>query len=436
MQTITSLDPSSSLVRRPITLQAISPSLADALRFVGVIYVISRVVLIATTVLVYFHPPVGFRGRYLPLWWVLHRWDANWYTAIAKHGYSPLHAHDAPAFFPLYPLIEHVLAPVTGGQYYFAGLLSANVAWFFALLALYLLAQQDFGTRAAQGAVIAIAAFPTSFYSFVPYPEAIFLALAIGSFWQMRQGRWALAGLLGLLAALTRQGGVLLIVPFVWEYAAQHGLIVVRWRLAVRSRFAQPVADAVYRALWLRLPVIHLDVAAFRRAVRLDVVFALAFPAGTALYCLWLWHIMGDPLAFQHAEAHWYRATMWPWQTISNGFADLARETDPFLIFRSWQEIIPVFGVGAVLVWRIRRMPVSYVVLAVPMYLLFLSNSLNHGGWAMSSQARYMLEIFPVFIVIGDLMMRHRWSLIAFCLIGIPVQLILMGGFVLGLWII
>jgi hypothetical protein len=47
------------------------------------------------------------------------------------------------------------------------------------------------------------------------YTESLFLALSVGTFYAARKDRWALAGMLGGLAALTRVTGVLLFIPVV-----------------------------------------------------------------------------------------------------------------------------------------------------------------------------------------------------------------------------
>src|SRR5207253_3156468 len=47
------------------------------------------------------------------------RWDSQWFVRIAEHGYDV--AHEAPAFFPLYPTLLAGLGRVFLGHYVLAG---------------------------------------------------------------------------------------------------------------------------------------------------------------------------------------------------------------------------------------------------------------------------------------------------------------------------
>ena len=65
--------------------------------------------------------------------------------------------------------------------------------------------------------------FPSAFFLFAGYTEALFLALAIWCVVVARRGGWWQAGVLGLLASLTRQVGLLLIIPYLYEYGVRSG---------------------------------------------------------------------------------------------------------------------------------------------------------------------------------------------------------------------
>ena len=102
--------------------------------------------------------------------------DAEHFAYIAAHGYYPL---IRTAFWPLFPALEHVLGPLTGGNYYLAGLLIANAAFFGALVALRRLAERELGPEAARRTILYLAIFPTAFYFFAPYSESLFLFLSL-----------------------------------------------------------------------------------------------------------------------------------------------------------------------------------------------------------------------------------------------------------------
>lgn len=383
------------------------------LRFVGRVFLVSRLVYCATVV-VAAHITIALplvQPVPHPFWMILRQWDARYYQEIARQGYTLARQADMPAFFPGYPIAIKIVSPLTGGDLQLAALLVANVAWFCALGLIYTLARRDFNERVARGAVMGLALFPTAFFAFAPYPTGLYLALAIGAFSQMRAGHWRSAALLGMAAALTRQSGALLLLPFGWEYARQHGWDVRRLLDNGRMRWR----------------------AALGR-VSPDVLWGAALPAGTLLFMLWLWFAIGDPLAFLHVEAHWDRTTRWPWQTIYLGMVSTQHQDSPFRAFRATQEVGVVLVTGILIGLSVRLLPKSYSLLAIVLFALFLSHPTQ--GWIMDSQARYMLEIFPIFLMFGLIYARWRWTLIPVILVCVPLQVVLLAIFARHGWVI
>lgn len=136
------------------------------------------------------------------------RWDAVWYLSIAGHGYDSARA----AFFPLYPGLIALLG-LSGLPAALAGIAVSAVALVAALAVLHRLAVLEIGAAYASAAVLAMAFFPAAFFFSAIYGESLFLLLSVGAFYAARTGRWGWAGCLGALAAATRSGGILLLVP-------------------------------------------------------------------------------------------------------------------------------------------------------------------------------------------------------------------------------
>ena len=145
-------------------------------------------------------------------------WDGVWYIKIATSGYAD--ADGSAAFFPLYPLRCVVWGVLLGGNLrdrrhrHLARLLLPGV-WL-----LYRLVDRDFGPRIAYRTALYLSIFPTAFFWQAVYSESMFLMLSIACLLFAREGRWKLSGLAGLLAALTRSAGFMLLVP--------HGRAVLR----------------------------------------------------------------------------------------------------------------------------------------------------------------------------------------------------------------
>lgn len=242
----------------------------------------------------------GDDGRETPLFTRLFeapwkRRDAGWFVAIARHGYVPNPTR--AAFFPLYPLAIRIVSHVTLGHYYLAGMVVSLAAYVGAMLLLSHITAGEVGRRAAFTAVLLISVFPTAFVFGAVYSEALFLLLSVALFFFARRGSWALAGLMGFLAGLTRSTGILLFVPLVLLYAEDRGWT---WR---RVRLSWP------------------------RDLRLG--WTLLAPAGLLTYMGYLWWRVGDPLLFATVQgSNWRRTLSWPWVDVWRGADRFGRLVD------------------------------------------------------------------------------------------------------------
>lgn len=320
------------------------------------------------------------------------RWDALRYLEIARHGYyNPIQT----AFFPLYPLLIHLGASTFGSAagYYSIGLLVSQIAFFFMLWLLRLLAERECGPEAASRATIYLALFPTALFFFAPYNESLFLLLTLGSFLALRQGHWWLTGGLGLLASLTRSAGIFLLVPFAVEYLSQH-----HW-------------------CW--------------RQVRADVLALGMIPLGMALYGWYCWVRFGDLLAFVHAQSHWGRALAWPWSGLWDQLNSLS-VAQPASFFQAHDLIdlaatvlmITLVALG----WR--RLPLVYNVYATVLLVNFLLFPLDFSD-PLASNQRFALEVFPAFLTLGLLVRRpatHQAIIMIFSGLLVLFSLVFLTG--------
>ncbi len=368
------------------------------------IFLISRLLLLGATILgAALHRPSFLTSPVTtPFWHTWQRWDAIHYAQIALHGYPHGDPTHLAAFFPLWALVLRLTLPMTGGDIAVAGLLMANCAWVIALYELAALSRELTDVATSRAVIIGLCAFPTALFGFVAYPESLFLALAIAAYRRMRAGHWLGAAILGLLAALTRQAGLFLMLPFFWEYLVQRQLgQTIRWD-------------------W--------------RGIRADILLGLGPGIGVAIYAAFLWRTVGDPLAFLHAQASWHRFWAWPWQTIWWGFLDGLIQPTRYFAFRAWQEWLTVCAM-LILAWRaIRRLPISATLYALPLLLLFLAQPVRE--WPLLSQSRFALELFPLFIVLGIWLARRRWRMITYVALCLPIQLGLMIVFSHAGWVI
>jgi hypothetical protein len=157
------------------------------------------------------------------LWALLRRYDAGWYAQIANHGYDSVITMRPDgsmgmtnlAFFPLLPGLTALLDPILPGGAGSAGVL---ISWFFGVVAaagLYAVGShlRDRATGVLLAAVWAV--IPHGFVESMGYSETLFTALAAWSLWAVLRRQWLVAGLLCVLAGLTRPTGVALILVIV-----------------------------------------------------------------------------------------------------------------------------------------------------------------------------------------------------------------------------
>ncbi len=170
----------------------------------------------------YLNQPIlddGATGLLLGPW---QRFDALHYTRIAAEGYA--HPEDS-VFPPIYPLLIWMLGGLFGGSHaahMAAGILISNVALLGLLILLHKVGSDLLGPEHAPRLLLYSALFPTGFFLFAPYSESLFLLLTLASLWLGFNDRLEWAGVLGLLAALTRLTGWVLIVPLAYQFWRRH----------------------------------------------------------------------------------------------------------------------------------------------------------------------------------------------------------------------
>jgi hypothetical protein len=329
------------------------------------------------------------------------RWDAVWYLTIAHDGYGTPDDHPQAAFYPLYPLLMRVLGWVVGSPL-LAGILVSLACFLAALALLHRLTALELGEREARGTLLLVAFFPTALFFSAVYSESLYLLVSVGAFLAARQGRWAWAGALGGLAALTRNSGVLLLLPllllFLWGPRADRAALDdVRWTV---GRWA-----AGRRAgTWARLLPRY-------RPTR-QILWLALVPAGLLAWLGWCWIALGDPAAPYEAQALWLRhfeplgAVTGGVEAAWQGLRQLvhgspepryftANGGDPFEVAGQSLMLLGflAFAVLAV-VGALRRLPLAYGVYAGVALLMTLSYPVD--AQPLISLPRYLVVLFPL----------------------------------------
>lgn len=286
--------------------------------------------------------------------------DSGWYRSIAESGYSAQSA----AYYPLFPCVSGLLARLTGLPAVFAGTLLSTACFliFTACIASGLkqpgVSARGAGLLPATPMAWVVFVFSPASYAFHSHhTESLFLLLSFLALWAGFKKRLLPAAVLGGLAALTRNQGVLI--------AAAAAFLLVR------------DADRWQRSL-----------GRFAACGILSACIYAAYPAH-------LWWKLGDPLAFLAAQAHW---------THARSAGDVFRT---FLFLNPWQGlstgnvlhhlfVVMLAGFGVVV---LRRSP-ALGVYCLGTVLLFPLQA------EFASTFRYGAVLFPTLFLAGDFATR------------------------------
>jgi hypothetical protein len=217
-----------------------------------------------------------------------------------------------------------------------------------------------------------------------------------------------LAGLLGALAAATRNLGVIVLIPLFFE--------------------------------WLRN----------RREFGLKGLASVALvPAGLLAYTAFLWGRFGEPLVFSRQQSeHWGREFANPFTTMARAW-QTAREgarylLDPDLLFISTSPV-PTLDASntlnfAFLILFLVLIGIGFAVLppGLSLYtsLIVLLGVLTPApSFPLMSLPRFVLGVFPVFLVLGYLLSRSKPSLVIWLILSSGTGVALTALFTTWRWV-
>ncbi|HEY5024733.1 MAG TPA: hypothetical protein VII76_07135 [Acidimicrobiales bacterium] len=232
-------------------------------------------------------------------------WDAKYYLQVAAHGYPTVLSARRPyaAFFPLYPLMVRVLAPVFDHDWVASGLAVSLLTGASACLAVGALARDRAGDETGVRAGWLVAVAPGAAFLSPAYADGLALALCAGALLMLDRRRWVAAGLLGGVATAASPLAVPIVIAAAWA----------AWRSGRRQAWLAPVLAS----------------------------------SGFGSYCLYLWVHMGTPFGWFDAER-----VGWQGQHHFNLFSSVGW-------FTSWTGITLVetfsIGLAAAGLWAMRR---------------------------------------------------------------------------------
>jgi hypothetical protein len=313
--------------------------------------------------------------------------DGGWYLTILRQGYvAPVGGYDEfsnVAFFPgltwITDAVQFVVRDETA-----AVLLAANGLAVGAFVAVWGAVRAWGNEVYARRATVALALFPTSYYLWMYYTEALLIAASAAAVWAARRERHNVAAAFMAVAATARLVGVVV------------GPVLALVRI-IRLR----------RVDWVSIryvlgSVVGLGTVMLRQAVE-----------------------VGDPLGFLKAGEAWGREFAGPWTALYNA-GDAIVSTLPELAEGVMLDVVAVAVVGwlSFLLWRgVRRgaWPAEPAALATVLWAVPIFSQL------IASQVRYMLACWPVLLVVADGWPRlPRWVRAAAIMLPVLITAVLL----------
>jgi hypothetical protein len=309
--------------------------------------------------------------------------DSEYYLSIAVVGYDdpevpqyvPSTGPTVPlnyAFLPAYPFVMRIVAapaaalgmdPLTAAA--FAGVAVSIVAALGAMLALHRLASPQLGEDGGIRAAFYLLIFPTGFFLAQVYSEAFFLATAFGALAFLADRRPLPAGLLAIVAVLTRPVGLALVLAIGVALA----LVIVKLR---RGESRAPLS-----AEWA------------------SWAFALIGPV--VAYAVWATSATG--MAFEVVQREYFGRGLLNLETAWRGWTDalsgMADALPPTQVYYGL-EVVAVIGAVVACAWAFRRWPVASIF-----GLATLAVSLVSGE--PQGMVRYVLAVPPIFLGLSRL---------------------------------
>ena len=297
------------------------------------------------------------------------KWDAWHYVNLAELGYTGYTEngqHLFLVFFPLYPWLVRLVSAVTGNTMA-AGLLVSFLCYSGGCAYLYRLAAWELGREAARRTVLFLSAFPYAFFFGGVMTEGLFLLTTAAALWHIRRHRWWRAGLWGVLAAMTRM----------------HGLLLIG---AAGAELVEHLGRFDWRAILRRLPAVLLPAAG-----------SLAYLGLNAA-------VTGDPFAFTVMQEHWSQGFCWISDTLWYVLQNALSFYDEAVRLQIWIPTLVLFPILFALLWYARGRLRSMYTLYAFVYLV-LNYSLS---WLLSA-GRYLSCALPFFLFAAALTEKRPW---------------------------
>lgn len=312
--------------------------------------------------------------KWLDMWGA---WDTGWLLSIVNDGYAqgprPLNEQVNWAFFPAFPIAARYIAVITGLSPIASMVLLANVCFIIFLYAVWQETCVLYGDKAADICVLLFCFAPGTHFFSSAYTESMFLMFTMIALTCARKNNWIMAGVAAALATMTRNTGLLLLLPF-----AIYAIYLMNERESsgsISERFLNFARNNTKSFV----------------CIGLSALIPLAALGG---HMMFLHYRTGDALAFLNIQAAWGRVLVLPHVTLKNMFIHIGHDTRFYFdSVYAWIAILL-----CLVLLKNRNWP--HAAFAIASILIFLSAGLG-------SVFRYTIGVAPFTMVAASILVRY-----------------------------
>lgn len=283
-------------------------------------------------------------------------WDAPHYIYLAQNWYTNVGDEaNFIVFFPLYPLLLKpfffLFNPV------WAGIILSSFCFILGCLVFYKLVEHYFSAQIAKRAVFVLSIFPTSYFFNAPYTESLFLLVSASSFYFASKKNYLLSGAFAGLSTLTRPFGILILPTLLYHWF---------------TNSKKPLNLALLAIPTVAALIIYLEIN---------------------------YEVYDNFFQFLTIQReHWHKSFNFPWSgLVSTWEIALSGPINNYTFNLRWVEALSLTFAWGILPFILWKTPKPWFIFSLLSVLLFSSTTF------VLSTPRYLLSLFPIFVILAML---------------------------------
>lgn len=344
------------------------------------------------------------------------RFDGLWYNNIMTTGYDNTMPQENPndivcqsgtgycqrdvAFFPLYPTVTKLTADVFHLDTRLAGLIISNLCFVIAGVLLFrLVTKLKFEEKVAWWSVAVLAVFPFGYVFSAVMTESMFMMLLILAYSLALEKKYLFAGLVGLLLSATRNTGLLFALPLLLVFIEQQKV----------SGFKDLLTK-----VWAEKKIL---------------MAIILVPMGLIAFMLFLNAQVGDALAFVKIQNFWEKPVLGLNPLFAFFFSLIDKRIESSWLIHI-MNLSVVISMAALFVYSFKK---KILKMSLNNILLWIIVPMTAG--TLLAMGRYSAVAFPLYIIIGFILAKHKRIAIGFIGLFAILLIIMTKLYLSGAWI-